>query len=104
MKYKKIINMLDDTTDQSTKFKTRKLVEINDESRVNYDKSNIKFKRSKWYGKYLCDYGDAWMLFKGTITIPNTKAAGWAVNNTNKKVIIKYCAPFTNCLTEINNT
>ena len=39
--------MLDDITDQSSKFKTRKLVEINDESRVNYDKSNIKFKTSK---------------------------------------------------------
>ena len=26
-----------------------------------------------------------------------------AVNNTNKK-IFKNCAPFTNCITEINNT
>ena len=27
-----------------------------------------------------------------------------AVNNTNKKVIFKNCAPFTDCITEINNT
>ena len=30
-------------------------------------------------------------------------AAGAAVNNTNKKVIFKNCAPFTDCITEINN-
>ena len=35
---------------------------------------------------------------------PNTTAAGTAVNNTNKKVIFKNCAPFARCITEINNT
>ena len=30
-------------------------------------------------------------------------AASAAVNNTNKKVIFKNCAPFTDCITEINN-
>ena len=29
---------------------------------------------------------------------------GAAVNNTNKKVIFKNCAPFTNCVSKINNT
>ena len=38
---------------------------------------------------------------KGTKTVPNTAAAGAAVNNTNKKVIFKNCAPFTDCVTEI---
>ena len=33
-----------------------------------------------------------------------TLAAGAAANNTNKKVIFKNCAPFTNCISEINNT
>ena len=33
----------------------------------------------------LCDYSDAYILFKGTITVQNTAAAGSAVNNTNKK-------------------
>ena len=31
-------------------------------------------------------------------------AQGAAANNTNKKVIFKNCAPFTNCISEINNT
>ena len=34
---------------------------------------------------------------------PNMTAAGAAVNNTNKKVTFKNCAPFANCITEINN-
>ena len=31
-------------------------------------------------------------------------AAGVGINNTNKKVIIRNCTSFTNCITEINNT
>ena len=52
----------------------------------------------------LCDYSDAYILVKGTITVNNTAAQGAAANNTNKKVIFKNCAPFTNCISEINNT
>ena len=52
----------------------------------------------------LCDYNDAYILVEGTISVNNTAAAaGAAVNNTNKKVIFKNCAPFTNCINEINN-
>ena len=52
----------------------------------------------------LCDYSDAYILIKGNITVNNTAAAGAAANNTNKKVIFKNCAPFTNCISKINNT
>ena len=52
----------------------------------------------------LCDYSDAYILVKGTITVPSTAAGGAAVNNTNKKLIFKNCASFTGCITEINNT
>ena len=52
----------------------------------------------------LCDYNDAYILVKGTSIVNNTAAQGAAANNTNKKVIFKNCAPFTNCVSEINNT
>ena len=52
----------------------------------------------------LCDYSDAYILVKGTITVNNTAAADSDANNTNEKVIFKNCAPFTNCISEINNT
>ena len=51
----------------------------------------------------LCDYSDAYILVKGTISVNNTAAAGAAANDINKKVIFKNCAPFTNCISEINN-
>ena len=52
----------------------------------------------------LCDYSDAYILVKGTITVNNTAVADSDSNNTNKKVIFKNCAPFINCISEINNT
>ena len=52
----------------------------------------------------LCDYSDTYILVKGNITVNNTAAHGAAANNTGKKVIFKNCAPFTNCISKINNT
>ena len=51
----------------------------------------------------LCDYSGAYILVKGRITVNNTGIAA-APNNRTKKVIFKNCAPFTNCISEINNT
>ena len=51
----------------------------------------------------LCDYSDAYILVTGTISVNNTAAAGAAINKDDKKVIFKNCAPFTNCINEINS-
>ena len=45
----------------------------------------------------LCDYSDAHKLVKGNIAVSNTAGAGANTKNTNKKLIFKNCAPFTNC-------
>ena len=95
MEYQKTSNLLDDTLNQSSKFRTRNLIEINDVSRGTCNVSNqIKFKISM-VRSYLCDYSDAYIYVKGTITVPNTGTAT-APNNGNTKVIFKNCAPFTN--------
>ena len=52
----------------------------------------------------LCDYSDAYILAKETLTVTDMAAAGAVVNNTNKQVIFKNCAPFTDFITEITNT
>ena len=45
MEYQKITNLLDNTPNQPTKFRTKNWVEINDESRGTYNtNSQIKFK------------------------------------------------------------
>ena len=104
MEYQKIANLIDDASNQPSKFRTRNWVEINDESRGAYNvNSQIKFKTTMSKSS-LCDYSDAYILVKGTISVNNTAAQGAAANNTNKKVIFKNCAPFTNCISEINNT
>ena len=104
MEYQKIANLIDDTPNQASKFRTRNWVEINDESRgVYHVNSQIKFKTTMLKSS-LCDYSDAYILVKGTISANHTAARGAAANNTNKKVIFKNCAPFTNCISEINNT
>ena len=104
MEYQKIANLIDDTSNQPSKFRTRNWVETNDESRGAYNvNSQIKFKTTMLKSS-LCDYSDAYILVKGTISANNTAADGAAADNTNKKVIFKDCAPFTNCIREVNNT
>ena len=104
MEYQKIANLIDDTSNQPSKFRTRNWVEINDESRRAYNvNSQIKFKTTMLKSS-LCDYSDVYILVKGTINLTSTAAAGATANNINKKVIFKNCAPFTNCISEINNT
>ena len=77
---------------------------MNDESRGTYSVNRqINFKTSMLRSS-LCDCSDAYILIKGNITVNNTAAEGAAANNTNKKVIFKNCAPFTNCISKINNT
>ena len=104
MEYQKIANVIDDTSNQPFKFRTRNWVEINDESIGAYNvNSQIKFKTTMLKSS-LCDYSDACILVKGTISAINTAAAGAALNNNDRKVIFKNCARFTNCISEINNT
>ena len=62
--------------------------------------SKIKFKTTMLRSS-LCDHSDAYILVKRTISI--TAQAGSSPNN-DKKVVFKNCAPFTDCISEINNT
>ena len=106
MEYKKIANLLDNgvASNQPSKFRTKNWVEINDDSRETYGiNSQIKFKTAMLKSS-LCDSSDAYILCKGNIKVDNTAAAGANANNTDKKVLFKNCAPFTDCISEINNT
>ena len=92
-----------------SKFTAINWIETNDESQGAYDNinnennDNIKFK-SLLIRSNLCIYTDADILVKKAITVPNTETSGAAANNTSKKIIFKNCAPFINCITQINKT
>ena len=67
MEYQKIIKLLENTPNQPTKFRTKNLVEINDDSSgTNHANSQIKFKTSMLMSR-LCDYSDVYN--SGTITV-----------------------------------
>ena len=69
MEYQKIANLIDDASNQPSKFRTKNWVEINDESRGIYNvNSQIKFKTTTLKSS-LCDYSDAYIFVKGKITI-----------------------------------
>ena len=104
MEYQKTANLLDDASNKTSEFKTKNWVEINDDSRATYNvASQIKFKTTMLKSS-LYNYSDAYIHVRGTITVNNTAAEGAAANNNNKKVVFKNCTPFTNCISEINNT
>ena len=101
MEYQKIANLLDSASNQPSKFRTRNWVEINDESRGTYTSNDIKFKTTMLRSN-LCDYADAYILVKKTITI-----TGAGYDDASKRLDerkFKNCAPFTKCLIRINHT
>ena len=97
--------MLESTSDNPSKFGTRNSVEMNDDSRGNYANSDIRFK-TRMLRSNLCDYADSYILVKGTITITGAgdDAAARQADERDKGVTFKNCAPFTKCISRINNT
>ena len=104
MEYQKIANLLDSASNKPSKFRTRNWVEINDESRGTYTSNDIKFKTTMLRSN-LCDYADAYILVKGTITITGAgdDAAARPEDERNKGVISKNWAPFIKCISKIND-
>ena len=105
MEYQKIANLIDDTSNQPSKFRTKNWIEINDESRGIYNvNSQIKFKTTMLKSS-LCDYSDAYILVKGTIKITGAgaDAAARQAYERDKGVAFKNCAPFTRCI-QVDNS
>ena len=107
MEYQKIIHLLDkldNTSNQPSKFRTKNWVEIDDDRWGTHNANGqIRFKTAM-LNSSLFDYTDAYIHAKGTITVPNIAATGANANNVGQKVVFKNCALFTGCISEINNT
>ena len=98
--------MLDNASNQRSKFKTKNWVEINDESRGTCNvNSQIKFKTAILKSS-LCDCSDAYIFVEGKITITEAgdDAAARQADERDTSIAFKNCAPSTNCISEINNT
>ena len=106
MEYQKIANLINDASNQPSKFRTNNWVEINDESRGAYIfNSQIKSKTTMLKSSS-CHYSDAYILVKEKITVTGARdnTATRQADGGGKGVAFKNCAPFTNCISEINNT
>ena len=105
MEYQKITNLLDDSSNKTSKFRTKNWVKINDEPRGTYnDDKQIKFKTTMLKSS-LNDYSDAYILVKRKITITGegADAAARQADERDKDVAFKNCASFTSCKNDINN-
>ena len=97
--------MLDNTANQPSRFRRKNWVEINDDFRETYITNNqIKFETSMLQSR-LCGQSDGYILVKGNITVIGARVDDTrTADRNNKKVIFNNCAPFTDCITEINST
>ena len=94
MEYQKITNLLGNTSDKVPIFITKKWIEVHDQSGRTYNTNKqIRFK-TLMLRSDLCDFSDACIVI---VTNPNNDAYG-------KKLAFKNSAPFTGCISKINNT
>ena len=103
MENQKIINLLDKIDTDSKHFATKKWYIINDKNHTNYgvnkdtgadNPDTIKYD-TRALKPNLCDYAEAYILIDGTIRA--------AAANTNTRLALKNCAPFTKCNLENND-
>ena len=95
METKKIINLLNDSSNEESKFATKKWYVIDSQTTKGKYKQGdtIKFE-TETIKSSLFDYSDAFILVTGNITV--------AANN-NADIAFKNCALFSTCATKIND-
>ena len=107
MEHDKINNLLlsqDNESTQLSKLVTREYVEVNSLSNMYNENKSIRFK-TPMLRSNLCDYSDAYILVKGTITVTAPGVNNNADNirdKRNRPLILKNNAPFVSCTTRIN--
>ena len=99
MEFQKIVILLDTTSDDKDLpwFVTKKWVEVYDQSGKNHNVSKEIRIKTAMLRSDLCDYYDAYIVVKGTITVLRPNAA-----KKNKAVALKNNAPFINFISKIN--
>ena len=96
METQKIINLLNVSDNENSKFATKKWYIMDNESNGNYSHYDSIKCLTKSIESSLCDYSDAYILVTGNINV--------TAGDNNTKVPFKNCAPFENCRTEVNDT
>ena len=71
MEFEKIVNFLDTTFDDKDlpKFFNKKQIEVYDQSEKNYSPNKEIRIKTSMLSSHLCDFSDAYVVVKGTITV-----------------------------------
>ena len=105
MEYQKITNLLGTTIYGLPRFITIKWVEAENQSGsadgIYKSNKQRRFKTSMLRSD-LCDYSDAYMVVKGDIIVRKATAKNF-IDTRNRFLAFKNNAPFTNCISKINN-
>ena len=103
MEYHKINNLLDRERENLSKFVTRKCVKVKSLPNTYNENKLIRFK-TPMLRSNLCDYSDAYILVKGTITVNGiVNGAENEILRRNRPLILKNNSPFVSCMTKIKN-
>ena len=100
MEYEKINNLLlsdDNESEQLSKFITREYVTVNSLLNTYNENKSIRFK-TPMLRSSLCNYSDAYILVKGTITVTGNHPR----DRQNRPLILKNNALFVSCIARIN--
>ena len=111
----KIVNLLNSSENEYSKFATKNWYVIDSESKSSYSDEDPNKLLTKSLGSSLFYYSDAYILVSGNITVTRTiavPAGSPAANqplrkqplNAATQVAFKNCAPFKGCGTETNDT
>ena len=105
MEYQKITNLLGTTIDEIPRFTTKKWVEVHDQSGSADDRykpnKQIRFKTSMLRSD-LFDYSDTYIAVKGNIILTKANRRR-VIDIRNRFLVFENNAPFTNCISKINN-
>ena len=108
MEYDKISNLLlsedNEMSEKLSKFVTREYVRVNSLLNTYNENKSIRFKIPMLRSN-LCDYSDAYILVKGTITVAapgNNNDANKIRDKRNRPVILENNAAIVSCITRIN--
>ena len=89
---------MSDTTFHDSRFVTKIWINVYDQSEKNYNVNKEIRIKTPMLRSDLCDFSDAYIVMKGTITVTDPDN-----NAYDKKVAFKNNALFVSCISKINN-
>ena len=106
MEVQKIVNLLNSSDNENSKFATEKWYIIDSESKDKFSRHNPITFLTKSIESSLCDYSDTYILATKNIKFKkrNDADATHTVLGAITQVAFKNCAPFKICSTETNGT